>query len=722
MATRMPMPASHWCFLVLACGLATGVGATDPPAPPAEATPYLLEPILITPEWYPVDLQRTPITVHHFSGEELDRAGISNSIDLQYLTPGFVFRTNSVLGQPYLRGIGSDFVSAGAESSVATFIDGVYLPRAFDTIVDFFDLERIEVLKGPQAVHLGRNVVGGAVSIHTRDPEPYRSGYADVTVGNYDKHQLRLVVNEPLAGPELVLRLAGTISRRDGYIDNVFLGNDADDEHFHALRGKLLYAPNADLSLLFTAERHREESSRALGPHVNPNVGFNGGIAMGGIVPEDPRKITANVDPDIDVRSSRYSIRLDWRGEGVDFRSTTAYLDTEGALALDLDGTNADYSSNHPWADSETLMQEFRLSSPVENIWSWVGGVFFLREDAFQALDVRLPQAGVRSVPEGTVDTRSHALFGQLAWRFRPDWRAKAGLRYNVDRREFDYFRTLTSPLGTSLTSHQDEERWKAYTPEFGLEYTPDDNRLYYARIARGYKAGGFNTSTLQAAFDPEFLRAYEAGFKFTFPRQRLRLNLALFHYDYRDMQLNTPPADAPLETFPIVINAAQATLRGAELELFYQPRWNLGLSMGLALLDARFDDFTSVDLNNPTDDPDRAGNRIPQAPRTSLNLGAEYRWRLDEGMLTLGAGARYQSTTYFNIYQDPAVRQDGYSLLDASLAYESYQGRWYAELYGRNLTDRLYAQNIFRNEDRQGTKRFWGPPRTLGLRLGYRW
>jgi iron complex outermembrane receptor protein len=170
------------------------------------------------------------------------------------------------------------------------------------------------------------------------------------------------------------------------------------------------------------------------------------------------------------------------------------------------------------------------------------------------------------------------------------------------------------------------------------------------------------------------------------------------------------------------VINAAQATLRGAELELFYQPRWNLGLSMGLALLDARFDDFTSVDLNNPTDDPDRAGNRIPQAPRTSLNLGAEYRWRLDEGMLTLGAGARYQSTTYFNIYQDPAVRQDGYSLLDASLAYESYQGRWYAELYGRNLTDRLYAQNIFRNEDRQGTKRFWGPPRTLGLRLGYRW
>ncbi|MCA1804749.1 MAG: TonB-dependent receptor, partial [Xanthomonadaceae bacterium] len=403
-------------------------------------------------------------------------------------------------------------------------------------------------------------------------------------------------------------------------------------------------------------------------------------------------------------------------------RSTTAFLATEGALALDLDGTDIDYSSNHPWADSETLMQEFRLSSPVERTWSWVGGVFLLREDALQALDVRLPQSGIRSVPVGEVDTRSEALFGQLAWRFQPDWRARAGLRYSRDRREFDYLRTLTSPLGTSVTTHEDRDRWQAYTPEFSLEHTPDVNRLYYVRVARGYKAGGFNTSTLQASFDPEFLWSYEAGFKATFPRQRLRLNAALFYYDYRDMQLNTPPAGAPIETFPIVINAARATLQGADIELQYQPRWNLGLSMGLALLDARFDEFTSVDLNNPMDDPDRAGNRLPQAPRTSINLGAEYRWRLDDGMLTLGVGARYQSSVFFNIYQDPAVKQDGYSLLDASLAYESRQGRWYAELYGRNLTDRLYAQNIIRHEDRQGTKRYWGPPRTLGLRLGYRW
>ena len=709
---------------LLMFGLAADVVSRDGPVAQRaiiEAQPFAPLTILIEPEWRPVDAQRVPKTVNHFSGEELSGAGTHNTIDLQYQVPGFVFKTNSVLGQPYLRGIGSDIISAGAESSVATFLDGVYLPRAFDTIVDFFDVERVEVLKGPQGVHLGRNVVGGAVSIHTRDPEPYHSGYADLLLGNFDQRQLRGAVNLPI-GPTLAVRLAGIVNRRDGYVNNVFLGVDENDEDHYALRGKLLYRPDDHLSLLLSAERRSEDSSRALGSQPRADLGANGGILLGGIVPDNPRQVTENIAPSIVLSSNRYSARLNWRGDTIDFLSTTAYLTTDGALALDLDGTNIDYSSNHPSADSEAVTQEFRLATPQERTWSWVGGLFLLRENTNQKLDVRLPQSGIRNVPDGSVETRSQAAFGQLAWRFRPDWRGRFGLRYSRDERALDLVRTLDTPNATTVTRQIEDGRWQALTPEFSLEYTPDRDRLYYATVTRGYKSGGYNTSVIQPAFNAEFLWAYETGIKATFPARRLRINAALFYYDYKDMQLNTLPPDAPAGSFPSVMNAAESSIRGADLELLLQPKWNLDLGLGATLLDARFDRFASVDRNNPGVDPDRAGGPLPQAPEISLNLRAAYRWPVAGGTATLGGEYRYQSGIYFNAFEDPAMRQGGYGLLNAHLAFESRGGDWYAELHGRNLTDKLYAQTIVRDDPRTGVKRHWGAPRTLGLRLGYRW
>lgn len=683
---------------------------------------FTLPTIMVSPEWRPVDAQRVARSVDHHDGRQLDRAGVYNTIDLQYRVPGFVFKTNSVLGQPYLRGVGSDFISAGAESSVATFIDGVYMPRAFDTIVDFFDVESVEVLKGPQGVHLGRNVVGGAVSVRTRDPEPYPSAYADVQLGSYDERRLRGAVNVPLGGPGLVLRLAGATAKRDGYVDNIFLGTDIDDEDYHAVRGKLLYAPSSRLSLLFSAEYRSEDSTRALGSQPDPTIGRNGGIEMGGTVPADPRQITENTEPFIDVEAQRYSLRLDWQGDDLRLLSTTAWLRTEAALALDLDGTDADYASNHPGGRSETLTQELRFSSPEDRRGAWVAGLFFLDERAFQTLDTRLPQTETRNVPAGDVDTLSYAAFAQYAWRIDAAWRVKAGLRYSRDERTLDLVRTVSNPSGVTVTTQNERRHWQAWTPEIAIEYAARSDRFWYATVSRGYKAGGFNTSTIQDAFDPEFLWAYEAGVKTDWPAQSLRANAALFYYDYRDMQLNTPPGDAPPGTFPRVINAAEATLYGLDMEMLWHPRRDLELSLRGMLLDSRFDDFVSLDPNNPGVDPDRSGGRLPQAPSASVNVAAYYLHPLTHGMLRIGGEYRYQSSIYFNIYEDPALKQDGYGLFNASVGFESHDQRWYAELYGRNLTDELYAQTILRNDPLTGTKRFWGPPRTAGIRVGYRW
>jgi iron complex outermembrane recepter protein len=680
-------------------------------------------PVLISPDWRLIDAQRTPRTVDHFQGGELDRAGVSNTIDLQYRSPGFVFKTNTVLGQPYLRGVGSDFISAGAESSVAAFIDGVYLPRAYDLIVDFYDVDRVEVIKGPQGVHLGRNVVGGAVSIHTVDPQPYRSGYVDFMVGNYNRRQVRGAVNVPFADSAWAMRVAGIVSRRDGYMENIFLNTDANDEDYHALRAKLLYEPSTDFSALFTAERYRESSSRAMGSQPDPDVGTNGGIEMGGTVPDDPRKITENIPPGIDLDADRYSLRLIRNLNGIELRSTTAHLTTDAALALDLDGTDADYSANYPSGDSTAWTQELRLSTSPHRKVSWVAGVFLLEERANQTLDVRLPQTDTRNVPDGTVDTRAYALFGELGYRFDPHWRTTAGLRYSHDHREIDLVRTVTAGGSTTVTEQRERGSWQALTPEFGVEFTPNPLRLYYARVSRGYKAGGFNTSTIQDPFDPEFLWAYEVGYKASSPDRRSRFNASLFHYDYRDLQLNTPPSGAPPGTFPRVINAARATITGIELDTLWGATPSLDLRLGVTLMEARFRRFDSVDPNNPGVDPDRSGNRLPQAPDLSANLGAAYRWPLSHGTLTLHGDYRYQSEVYFNIYEDPAVRQGSYGLLNAGLAYDSHgRNDWYGELYVNNITDELYAQTILRNDPLTGTKRHWGAPRTVGLRVGYRW
>lgn len=689
-----------------------------------DVEPIVLPTVLIAPEWDIVDAHRTAKTVDTLPGRELDAWGLHDTIALQYGSPGLVFKTNSVLGQPYLRGVGSDIISPGVESSIATFIDGVYLPRAYDYIADFFDVERVEVLKGPQGVHMGRNAVGGAISIHTRDPVPYREGYLDILGGTWAQRRIRGAVNIPVAGPQLALRISGAAARRDGYVENVNLGIDVDDEDYHALRAKLLYTPNANLALLFGAEHFSEDSSRALGSAVDPDVGTSGGILAGGTVPDDPRQITENVPPLIDVDSMRYSLRAEWRVGALELRSTSAWLHTEANLALDLDGTDADFAANFPHGRSETFSQEIRIAPAAASATEgrWTMGVFFLDEHASQSLDTRLPQTQTRNVPAGEVDTVALGAFGQYRLMLGDDWALRGGLRYSRDDRTLDLTRTVTSPSGTSVTRQHDRRRWDAWTPELGLEYAPDPGWFWYATAARGYKAGGFNTSTIQDPFDPEYLWAYELGVKSAWPSQAMRISAALFHYDYRDMQLNTPPGDAPPGTFPRVINAAAATLRGAEAGLLWHPRHDLELSLRAMTLSARFDDFVSIDPNNPEVDPDRSGGRLPQAPRLSFNAGVNYLLPFAGGMLRLSGEYRYQSSMYFNIYQDPALRQGAYGLINAGIGWESGDEHWYAELYGRNLTDKLYAQTMLRNDPLTGTKRFWGAPRTVGIRVGYRW
>jgi iron complex outermembrane receptor protein len=312
----------------------------------------------------------------------------------------------------------------------------------------------------------------------------------------------------------------------------------------------------------------------------------------------------------------------------VDVQSLTAYQETVTDLAVDLDGTNIDFSSNFPTSTSHAVSQEFRIGSPLVQRLAWVAGVYFLHEDTSQASDVHFPLSGLQNKQDSDTTNTSYAVFGELAYSFTPVWRGSVGFRYSYDESELDLEQTLIDPFGvqgaagTITLRDKQKHQWGAVTPEFGVSFTPSRNTLYYANVSHGYKAGGYNTFAVQPVFDPEYLWAYETGIKTSLPDRYVRINAALYYYDYKDIQLLTLPPGAPVGTLPIVTNAARASVQGVDLQAWYQPVWNLELSAGAILLDAHYVKFNSIDPNNPATDPDRSGNPLPQAPDVSLVLG----------------------------------------------------------------------------------------------------
>jgi iron complex outermembrane recepter protein len=688
-----------------------------------------LEEVVVTAERRLADAQRTPISISVLSRTQLDATGAQTTADLQHLVPGLVFKTNTVLGQPYIRGVGSDIISAGADPSVATYVDDVYQARAIAAFQTLYDLDRVEVVKGPQGTLFGRNVTGGAVRLFSRRPEPEFSTEGDVLLGSYDQVRLRGVLNAPVRGDGAILRLSGVATQRDGYTRNLLTGGTIDDEDLRSVRTQLQLGATGRVKTLLIAESTRERSTRTLGQHPDATCCASLGVLLGGAVPNDPRDVLHDLPEHVSVTSKGISAKVAWGTNAVSFDSTTAYRKTEFDGALDLDSTDVPAVANFPVERSTLVTQDFQLTSADSGDVSWVAGIFYLREDAFQSLDIELPLFSAFSRPSGAVETEAYAVYGQAAYRATERVRLTAGTRYSRERRAQDFSQVISDPLGAVTgtpgsieLANRESKSWTSWTPKLAAEYFASETLLVYASISEGVKAGGFNSSAFQPAFDPEELVAAEIGIKLSAPSGRTRFNAAAFHYDYSGLQLLTLAPGSPPSAFPIVINAAAATVRGIELQLETQPTNSLRIDSGIALLDATFDDFVSVDPNNPLDDPNRADQPMPQAPRVEANVGVQYEWNFARyGRLTLRTDWRRQASIFLNAFADPAVRQRSYSLVDARAVFERSDARWHVAVFGRNLGDELYAQSRIRQDPLVGALSAWGAPRTYGVELGGR-
>lgn len=711
--------------LVVPCAMADPLEDALPPPPPR---PVALDPIVVTAPRRSLPLEEAPMAVSVFPGAELDAAGVGDTMDLQHLEPSLVFKTNSRFGQPYIRGVGSDLISIGADPSVATFVDDVYQARPVSAFQDLYDVERVEVVKGPLGTLFGRNATGGALRLFTKSPGPELEADGDFTYGNFDRARLRAAVNVPLVDERLFARVSGLWSEGDGFSENVFLDEDLDDVDLWSVRGQVLALPGESFELHLRGDFTRQDDSRSLAPYPDPDCCANLGIASGGIVPDDPRETTSDVSNHVRFTSWGASADVSWRGSEFALTSITAFRRTDWTQILDPDLTNAPISSNTGDEQSDTWSEEIQLSYDAGGRFTGLLGLYFLHEDGSQDLVLELPLLFVRNQPSGDVETEAFALFGEGRVQLTPRFAASAGLRWSHEQREQDFVQVVSDPFGAigpaggGTLRSEDRESWNVFTPRFVLEFAPRDGLLAYFSASRGFKAGGFNTSAFQPAFDPEYLWAYELGFKANLADGRARVALAAFWYDYDDLQLLTLAPGAPVGAFPIVINAGKATLRGLEAELQTRPWAGLDLRASVAYLDAHFDEFVSLDPNNPADDPDRSGDRLPQAPELSATVRASYTWSLGRwGSLTLGGDSSYRSRMWFNPWQDSEVRHGSYALLGARLELAGREGRWSVAAFGRNLTDELYAENVIRQDPLVGKLTFWGAPRTFGVEFAGR-
>lgn len=671
-------------------------------------------------------LQDVPIAVSVLSDEALRKAGIADLSAVASRTPSFSFGQQIGNQQEIvIRGIGTlRLTGSAAEPSVGLFVDEVYVGRRGTATPPLFDLERVEVVRGPQGTLYGKNVVGGAVNLLTAQPSQEFSARVSASYGQLDALNGRDVwegsgyftgaLSDSLAG-----RLAVYYRKHDGYSQNTFRNEKLDDQDTYALRGSLLFQPTDALDIRVSADFSHNESNgqsrRAVDDLSLP--GF-GAVVGSGLLSPNVRESDAPWDQWEDQDTAGLTARIDYKlagGNTLTYLSAVRYGDFSGRYSLV--GTRSPPSltdaANGQHEKYTGITQDLRLSSSTESNGPlrWVAGLYFLRENT-EVIDNSIATTFLSVLGPGSVGdildgefiydqeniTKSSALYGELTWAVAERWSLTAGGRYTYDDKEYrnrseclDFgaqpdFIFCVAPLGAEFWNIRTSKDWSEFTPRVSLDWRANDNALLYASAARGFKGGGWQgkPATEAAAlfpYDPEIAWTYEVGAKTDWAEGRVRANLAIFHTSFDDLQVEQLD-DAGLSL--IIDNAASARIDGVELELQVRPIAALQLWLSGSYLDSEYRDFIDSAGN------DLSGNRLARTPEFSFSGGVAYNTPLTAA-LTLDLRAEYQWQDDMPWLVENTVFEDSYGLLDARVALESHDGGWEVALFGRNLTDELY-------------------------------
>jgi iron complex outermembrane receptor protein len=706
--------------------------------------------IVVTGQKRASTVQNTAATINVITAETLAKTGTTGTTTLQFATPGLLVAQDLGLQtQIFIRGIGSNLQGIGTGNSVSTYIDGVYIPNSIASAQQFTDVERVEVLKGPQATLYGRNATGGAISIVTKEPSFTFNGAADVSYGNYDALTTHARVNVPIVQDRVAFSLATQTTRHDGYVKNLFTGKKLNYEDVKGIRGALKLVLTDELDVVLRADytdivqsdvyKLRPETSYY---YVTPPSTLASPTPR--FYASDPREVYYDVNPRNPGEDQGVSATLRWDTPIGTVTSVTSERKFKaGPIFADSDQVptysvvfGAPINTTGAFQSSNNYYHETFLTSDLDGPLNFiVGGNYFEdRAKQFERTALGTSAANAQTIARSVYVDGSFDINEQI--------RLIAGVRYSDETKAFQ-----RQSLVPRLSQVTNKASFSNTSPRIGIEFRPRSGLLVYATATNGFKSGGFNQSNPLNVFNPEKIWSYEGGLKTRLFDGRLRLASSAFYYDYKDIQvlqyvLAPLPGQAVATLQQRITNAATAEVYGWDTDFDAALTDNITLGGGLSLLESKFGSALFCDpakgscapAPNATFQPileDVKGNSLARAPKVSANLYAEYKVPLDiPGQIKVRADASYRSKTYYTVFEADEYATDAFVVLNANIRYDAPK-TWFVEAYVRNLTDKLVTTNIINSSPLYsavtgarvvGTpanfSRF-APPRTYGVRVG---
>ena len=703
------------------------VPAPQPPAPQqaAPAASGEIEEIVVTAQRRSENLQSVPISVTALTASRLTSAGVLTTNALPELTPALTLADSVGFLEPKIRGIGNTSAGPGVENSVATYVDGVYISSAPGSLLSLSNIERVEVLKGPQGTLFGRNATGGLIQIVTKDPSHSFSGNADASYGNYDTSR----VNFYTTG-EITKRIAADIDMSLGHQGEGYILNPA--------HGKDIYKTDRDISLRSKWLLNIDDNTTARVSFDYENVAsndpvpitlpgtFNSYTAPLQYVPYNVAELNGGARHQIEAGG--VSVRLDHDFGPITLTDIAAYRRTRLKEGFDADGTPAPAIYRTYTQNDEQVSEELQLTPSHKGRLTWVAGLYYYHLDSgFDPFTDyhRAPLANSTTTMLVDSITESIAGYGQVTYEILPRTNITGGFRYTEESRDLNaasrvFSGVTTTPLPLASLNPLPHQTISFDTPtaRFSLDHTFENDVLAYFSYNRGFKSGGYNTQTPTAPpFAPEYLDAYEGGFKSRLFDRKVRLNLSAFLYEYKDIQVNTFVGSTP-----IIYNGASAETYGLDGDFDWVVTRKLSFNGGLTLLHDRFTDFPNAVVTivlpngHTTTAPGNAtGKRLPFAPDAVINLGADYKQEIPTGVLELSL--QNQVNTGYYGQPDNFIKQKAFDMLNATLTYRPSGGRYYASFFATNILNEHVRDFI--NSSTTGQTVAYDPPFLFGGRVG---
>jgi iron complex outermembrane receptor protein len=712
-----------------------------------------LEEIVVTAQKREQSVQDVGISVTALSGDALRQLGLTSTSELGTMTPGLMvweFGNSPTVSVFTIRGVSQNDFADHNEVPNALYTDGAYVSFVGGIGSQMYDIERVEVLRGPQGTLFGRNATGGLVHVISRRPTREFEAYVDVTYAEYDQLKFEGAVGGALTG-NLLGRLSVATNRQDGFIENRIDDDSGEDDQFNA-RLQLQWLATENVSALLNVRTSRIDDINSGGYDIrpgyhdpandglidfvppgvaNPTCPLFFGIAAPpgqtdcfGYTESDDDPYTASFDrgnfsrnvdgATLTVEGTVGDVNVTWLVDG-------QWIDKE--WTEDTDSSPIPVLQLYTDQDASQYSSELRASAEKDG-WRWTAGLYVLSIDGDYSAGFDSPLFAAAIHNQYELETNSQAIFGQIEYELADRWTVIAGLRQTWDQKDFVFdpgcvgpgcvfFAAPGSAQVLGLVDEQDESD---YSAKLGLDWRASDDLLVYASITRGTKGGGFSAPIIasqtpeQLPYGGEVLIDYELGFKWTFPDGRTRLNAGIFYYDYSDYQ------DYDVRALTQFITNKDAEVLGGEIELMTSLESGFDVVLGISVLDA-----TVLDVTLPSG---RVADRdMPQAPSLSVNGLLRKEWTMDAGHIALQGDFKYADSRYFKSINHPALGEGSYAVGNVRLSYDSPDRRWGLAVFVRNVTDEEHRVMAFEDLNVNGVVNSnYAPPRTFGATASLRW